>query len=375
MEIGNFIKDCEKELVKQFAVADEISEYNQEKVLKAFKANDPNGNGQKDEIPALGSSRGFASSGSLTDYLMNAFVYYDNTSVFNVTDGKVWTPANTDEWRQGITYINKLVKEDLMSDASFSMSSPTEYVSSIIGSDGVPKVGVFCTHSSIFLSSQTEVLSQYVVLPALKDATGKGGYTVELDIALEYGGYVTKHCDDVEKAMKFLDFFYLDETCVRMNKGEEGKDWVEAEGTAYTGKPANVKVLNQNVFSEGNSTWHRLGLGFLSVDKYAIIVEDQTGVWKDYTRLRGEVYKAVVDGRKVEEKTSTVIFDEKEKAIEAEYWSPYASYIKSFISKCAVGELDINSDSVWKTYLSDLEKNGQAKLIEIVQAAYDRQNK
>lgn len=38
MQIENFIKDCEKQLTKQFAVADEISEFNQEKVLKAFKA-------------------------------------------------------------------------------------------------------------------------------------------------------------------------------------------------------------------------------------------------------------------------------------------------------------------------------------------------
>ena len=36
MKIEEFIKNAESELVNQFALADEISEYNQEKVLKAF---------------------------------------------------------------------------------------------------------------------------------------------------------------------------------------------------------------------------------------------------------------------------------------------------------------------------------------------------
>ena len=37
MEIQPFIKDCENQLTAQFNLADEISEFNQEKVLKAFK--------------------------------------------------------------------------------------------------------------------------------------------------------------------------------------------------------------------------------------------------------------------------------------------------------------------------------------------------
>ena len=36
MTVEELIKDSEEKLSKQFAIADEISEYNQEKVLKAF---------------------------------------------------------------------------------------------------------------------------------------------------------------------------------------------------------------------------------------------------------------------------------------------------------------------------------------------------
>ena len=37
MEVNTLIKESEEALKKQFLIADEISEYNQEKVLKAFK--------------------------------------------------------------------------------------------------------------------------------------------------------------------------------------------------------------------------------------------------------------------------------------------------------------------------------------------------
>ena len=37
MKVNELIKTSEQQLAKQFALADEISEFNQEKVLKAFK--------------------------------------------------------------------------------------------------------------------------------------------------------------------------------------------------------------------------------------------------------------------------------------------------------------------------------------------------
>ena len=49
-------------------------------VLTAFKTQDPNGNGQADEVPMVGSQ-------DMINYLVNAFVCY-HQGTFNVTDGK-----------------------------------------------------------------------------------------------------------------------------------------------------------------------------------------------------------------------------------------------------------------------------------------------
>ena len=45
-------------------------------VLKAFKTQDPNGNGKADEIPLIGSKDGWNQRPQ--DFLMNAFVYANN---------------------------------------------------------------------------------------------------------------------------------------------------------------------------------------------------------------------------------------------------------------------------------------------------------
>ena len=68
-----------------------------ETVLEAFKTQDPNGNGQADEVPILGKE-------GIMNYITNAFVLYQQNS-FNVTNGKVWDPVVTDEYREALIYV------------------------------------------------------------------------------------------------------------------------------------------------------------------------------------------------------------------------------------------------------------------------------
>ena len=75
-------------------------------VLQAFKTQDPNGNGQPDEVPMLGKE-------GIINYITNAFVLYHQNQ-FNVTNGKVWDPVTTKEYREALIYANQLVKDDLL---------------------------------------------------------------------------------------------------------------------------------------------------------------------------------------------------------------------------------------------------------------------
>ena len=59
----------------------------------------------------------------MVEFLVNAFVYCNDTNVFNVTDGKVWVPYTTDECRQALIYLNKLYSEGLLSPLFYTISA------------------------------------------------------------------------------------------------------------------------------------------------------------------------------------------------------------------------------------------------------------
>ncbi len=349
-------------------------------VLKAFKEKDPNGNGKADEIPIVGTQEGIASSGTATEYIINAFVEYDRSTLFNVKDGKVWAPAATDEWRQALLYMNKLVSEGLMSDLSFSINSHNEYISTIIGNDDVPRVGIFVGHPAAFVSSGTSALSEYTALPALKDATGsgRGGLTMIKEPTISLSCFITADCQDTDLAMKFLDTMYEEETAAVMRHGEEGVDWERGKGKNYLGTDCVVKAINPNAFFEGSTTWGKLG-GIYGDNKYVTTIVDDgsaSGIIADTNRLYQESnqikLKAEDAGNKQKQTARELVFTDEERESRTELYSTYQSHIRQFIALAATGGSDVSNDAVWNEYLAGLESYGQSKLIKITQAAFDR---
>ena len=69
-------------------------------VLRAFKTQDPNGNGVADEL----ALSGFANSWHTRPwpYLLNAFLYTDDGNMLNVQDGEVVAAFVQPEWREGM---------------------------------------------------------------------------------------------------------------------------------------------------------------------------------------------------------------------------------------------------------------------------------
>ncbi|MBK8799018.1 MAG: extracellular solute-binding protein, partial [Anaerolineales bacterium] len=90
-------------------------------MLEAFKTQDPNGNGQADEVPL---------SGSIEDYgvrplpfLMNGFVYNDDRTFLILNDGKVDTVANKAEWKAGLAYAKSLYDAGLIDPGAFTQNA------------------------------------------------------------------------------------------------------------------------------------------------------------------------------------------------------------------------------------------------------------
>lgn len=337
-------------------------------VLHAFKTQDPNGNGVNDEIPMLGKA-------NIINYLINAFVCYDQNN-FNVTDGKVWDPVVTDEFRQALIFANDLVKEGLFSELSFSISSGTEYKTLISPTDGPSKVGIFVGHPESMTNALTDALDHFEALPALSDATGLGGYTMYLEPTINWTGFITKDCKyPAKQRMKFLDTWYLDETMTRQRHGEKDVDWTYQEGTTPFGTKAYAKVINTQAYFSGNSTWCLNVLGIMTHWNYLLIAEEGEGRAAQASRIQGEHWKIIENGKQPEETAENLVYTNEEYQIREDKASTVNNYISTETTYFVSGEKDVRNDAVWNEFLSTLKSIGRDELMKVCQDAYDRQQK
>lgn len=334
-------------------------------VLKAFATKDPNGNGEADEIPMIGGSE-------MINYLLNAFVCYSQ-SEFNVTDGKIWDPIQTDEFRQGLIFANDLVKEGLYSSLGFSISGFSEYKTLISPTDGASKVGIFTRHHDRMTNSATDTLSEFTALPALSDETGKGGYTIVKEPEIKWTAFITKDCKYPAAAMKLLDAFYLDETITRQRHGEKDVDWIYQEGENANGTSSYTKVLNSEAFFSGNSTWCMNLCGIMSDWSYLPIQQDDgNSRIAESNRLCKEQFDLMADGKRLKETATRLIYTNEEYEIREQKASDVNNYVTKQVVLFASGEEDPRDDAVWQNFLDTVEKLGRSELMEVCQSAYDR---
>lgn len=333
-------------------------------VLKAFKEEDPNGNGMEDELPLL--------SPNVYRYIVNAFVYYDSKRPLNITDGKVWAPTISEEYRQSLVYIRQLYEEGLI---NFSISE-NDAKNTISGDGTTAKVGIWSGNPLLRATYRTQVLDQYEVLEPLADETGKGGYLVQWPRDLLLSGFITKDCEDTELAMRFLDFCYKDESVTRARHGEKGVYWEEADEAQPTvyGTESKIKVLNADVYSETDTRWGVYMPSIYTDDNYHAISKESEGSGSaaESARLNRVHTEIMKTWRKPEETVAALPFNVEEQQKLEKMGATILSTITDYFALFVTGELDPTDDADWKEYLDKMEKSGLSEQIKIYQKAYDR---
>ena len=88
-------------------------------VLEAFRDGDPNGNGVQDEIGVYGFAGGGYGENTV-DALMNAFIFWNGGLSLSDDGTEVIAPFTQDAWREGLTYLNELSSEGLLSANIFT---------------------------------------------------------------------------------------------------------------------------------------------------------------------------------------------------------------------------------------------------------------
>lgn len=345
-------------------------------VLTAFRNQDPNGNGIADEIPLL-MQKGGGWKGDIFQWIINAFVFTLDDTKFNVTDGQLWVPYTTDEYRQAMIYMNKLFKEGLLSDLCFTANGDAE-VKALVCDDNAVLIGIAGGHPALENITNHPNTLEYVAIPVLKDATGsgRGGSFPKCPAKFSYGYYVTTSCEHPEIAAKLLNYFYDPFTWANGRYGVQGENWdVADEGaTDDYGIPAIIKVIDDCHWTTQNSVvWHSNLPNIGTLPRRAVQAKPlEEGTWNyNYTHMSLDIYANYEAAPQPAELFTGVILNADQNNLFTEKCSGLWTYMKEARALMVSGVLDPNSDADWQTYLNNMEANGLSTALQVYQEAYD----
>jgi len=340
--------------------------------LVAFRDKDPNGNGKKDEIPLIGltDTRTF----DAINWLINMFVYNSDDYRFKVDEnGKIYHDLASDEYREALIYINKLYKEGLLSSATMTAKSSTLKALMAPG-DGVETVGICVGRPTSIFTANDLTLESYASLPYW-------GNAVLAQQRRAFVTFITEDCKNTDAAWEVLMLMSSEEGAYRQRYGEKGVDWTDADegALAFTGEPADIKLINAGAFSTiNNACWHSV-MGTICINSENESVQvDNDGSWNaKKLALMADIYRDFyAQYEKTEDNTVKGLRWTNE---EQEEYDVIKTNTVDWLKECRtafiIGEgvvSDPSDDAQWAQYIAGLEKNGMNEWLAKVQEIYDR---
>lgn len=330
-------------------------------MLKAFKEQDANGNGNPDdEIP-------FTCVGLTTtvrDLLIPAFTGLPDGLSFNLDDdgNVVYAPA-TEGYKAFLEYANKLYSEGLL-DPEFSTQTSQQWQAKVMAN----QCGVYSGSPTSLDPSTT---AQQLSLPPLTSPTNDKK-VVKQPLYLYPGrAFITDKCSDPVAAIRLLDMFYAtEENAVEgfygttLFAGWEGEHWQYTDDT----KTAYEWIAPITGFGDINQTVS------VNMELPGLLEFEATPVGSPLMEMKCEQVKLMqepyynLDNAFPTNARFTAEESERSNVIENDLYNQVVMMTTKFIT----GDADIESG--WQDYLDSLEQIGLSELIEIKEAAMERWN-
>ena len=229
-------------------------------VLKAFKEQDANGNGNpNDEIPFSTVTSGAGTQ--IDGFLMNPFQQTSENTKLYIDNGVVTYAPVQDNYKEGLKYLNKLWAEGLINPESFTQDRVNQVNVNEAGEDCVigaflaQRPGYACDLTTIPNSKKWE---QYQSVAPLKGPDGQVTASWNPYVMYQTGmTYISSTCSNPEAAFRFLDYLATEEGTMRSAVGIEGVHWTAAEA-GETGMDGSPAVYKRTGADNTNQTWGQL---------------------------------------------------------------------------------------------------------------------
>lgn len=195
-------------------------------VLVAFRDKDPNGNGIADEIPFSTQSHGLR-------HMLAWFGLGDSTDQhIAVKDKELVFVPSTDNYYEGVKYLNKLFGEGLLDQEIFTHSDDQFKAK---GKEDETVYGLFIDWSGPGVVGQERFEDEYTALPPLSSSISpnavwpQGSASVFKDQCA-----ITKNAENPMLILRWLDYIYDEDNSVQIMKGPYGELIERKEDGSFT---------------------------------------------------------------------------------------------------------------------------------------------
>ncbi|WP_320933947.1 extracellular solute-binding protein [Hungatella effluvii] len=325
-------------------------------VLYAFRNEDPNGNGLKDEIP-LFDRAGWKQP--------DEYLYLWDTSLeFYPRDGKMKYEPLEENFKTGVSNMIKWYQEGLIDPEIFTRGASSR--DTLLGGD----LGG-CTHDWVstanYNSTLQETIPGFQMVAIVPPADQNGVVKERVSRYPGVGWGISSQCKDPVTVIKFMDYFFTEEGSDLMNWGIEGDTFTrDADGSKHFTDTVLQSELTPIGYLRSIGAQYRIGMCQDGDYEYATMKEDgieANKLYNGHDEWFDDSLPPYLDGKMALKYTS----DD-----EAEYKNIMAS-IKPYVDeKFQSWILGVNDfDSEYDTFIKELKARGIDRALEINQKAYD----
>ena len=320
-------------------------------VMKAFKEQDPNGNGIADEIPFT------LNDGAAYNYLASGFGLTAGVGEFYADDaGKVQYLYSSPEYKELITFLHKLYSEGLI-DPQYSTNGDEAKVDAMISKD---IVGISVHFAGVDERWNKLVPGAEYVL--VKPPVGPDGEQPKLVKRAPTGMQfaLSKDCKDPAAAIRWIDYIWAsDEGVILTHFGIEGKTFDYDEN----GRPKFTDWVTNN--PEGPDAFSALR----SLGAFPSLFDNQTKEFMSQSMTPGtlkaceELMPCIIE----DFPNMLATADEADRLLFLQ--ADMKTYTKEMIQKFIMGTESLDK---YDAFLNQLDAMGLDEVLEIKQAQYDR---
>ena len=337
-----------------------------ETVLYAFRNEDPNGNGLKDEIPVFNDK-----VEEIYRYanLFGARVYGgDSTSerIVRTPDNKFYHAWTADEFRDAIKKLNQWYEDGILDQEAFTRKNqtarPTVWTKDNTG--GMTHEWLASTAGYNENAALLKAYPDFKVVAMLPPSyNGEPGFEEHRRALIRNDGWaISAQCEDPVTAIKFIDWFYSEEGNNAANFGIEGETYDLVDG-----KP----VFREEVLKAP------LGVNYYLQDNYGAVYKIGYQMNYEYERqwtneAGQEAYDLYLNNAETVFRypvTPVMNFTNEERAIYEKYLSNLNNYMDETVQGFITGTIDI--DAEWDNYVKKCNEYGAQKLVDLYQKVFD----